>query len=84
MDFNITGEEDALLLRIDERLTAGDSPSEDELAEELGNEARDQLRSLAGKGWLVLDRAAEEGPVTVRTLTPLAQAALSNRRDVGE
>ncbi|MEV0263429.1 hypothetical protein AB0I49_19130 [Streptomyces sp. NPDC050617] len=84
MDFNITGEEEALLLRVGERLAAGDSPSEDELAEELGDEARGQLRSLADKGWLVLDRAAEEGPVTVRALTPLAQAALSNRRDVGE
>ena len=75
MDFNITAAEEALALHVVTRLRAGDSPTDDDLAEELGEEIRPQLASLLAKGWLVVD--AE------RSLAPsrIAQAALSNRRD---
>ncbi|GGX26518.1 hypothetical protein [Streptomyces chryseus] len=82
MDFNITAEEEALLLRLREHLQAGNLPYVDELAAELGDEVRPQLRSLAGKGWIVL-RALPGSTAYVEALTPLAESALSNRRNAG-
>ncbi|MGP4003973.1 hypothetical protein [Streptomyces sp. 8N706] len=81
MDFNISEEEEALLLRIHERLAAGGNPTEDELAHELGDDARRQLESLADKGWVSLIQPPEGGPTLVSGLSPMAQSAISNRRD---
>ncbi|MFI9356092.1 hypothetical protein [Streptomyces lydicus] len=78
MDFSITAEEDALLIRVAAQLRAGHSPTDDDLADELGDEVRPLLQSLLEKGWLVVD--AERS----LTLSTVAQAALSSRRDVGE
>ncbi|MFF8788435.1 hypothetical protein [Streptomyces sp. NPDC015125] len=77
MDFHITAEEESLVFRIAERLRAGDSPTDDDLAEELGDEVRPQLQSLLAKGWIVVD--AERS----LNLSTVAQVALSSRRDVG-
>ncbi|MET9293899.1 hypothetical protein [Streptomyces sp. NPDC003077] len=76
MDFDITAEEEALALRIAERVGAGDTPSEDDLAEELGDEVRPQVRSLLAKGWLVCSCGCLD-------LSRMARMALSSRRDVG-
>ncbi|MEU9488185.1 hypothetical protein AB0D83_31890 [Streptomyces decoyicus] len=77
MDFNITAEEEGIAFRIAERLRAGDSPTDDDLAEELGEDVRPHLRSLLGKGWLVVDADRS------LKLSTIGQAALSSRRDVG-
>ncbi|MFE3883324.1 hypothetical protein ACFXPQ_10505 [Streptomyces lydicus] len=77
MDFNITAEEEALVRHIAARHRAGDSPTDDDLADELGDEVRPALQSLLQKGWLVVD--AERA----LTLSTIAQAAISSRRDVG-
>ncbi|MET8679150.1 hypothetical protein ABZW18_16645 [Streptomyces sp. NPDC004647] len=81
MDFNITGEEEALVLRIQERLAAGDNPTENSLAEELGDDARARLQSLADKGWVSLIQPPEGGPTLVSGLSPMAHTALSDRRN---
>ncbi|MFE7540882.1 hypothetical protein [Streptomyces platensis] len=77
MDFNITAEEEALLIRVAAQLRAGHSPTDDSLADELGDEVRPRLQALLHKGWLTVD--AERS----LTLSTVAQAALSSRRDVG-
>ncbi|MFF4952817.1 hypothetical protein [Streptomyces chattanoogensis] len=77
MDFNITAEEEALVLRIAERQKAGDSPTDDDLAGELGDEVRLRLQRLLEKGWLVVDADRS------LALSTIAQAAISSRRDVG-
>lgn len=77
MDFNITAEEEALVIRVAAKLRAGHSPTDDDLADELGDEVRPVLQSLLTKGWLVVD--AERA----LTLSTVAQAAISSRRDVG-
>ncbi|MER5969083.1 MULTISPECIES: hypothetical protein [unclassified Streptomyces] len=82
MDFNITDAEEALVLRIQERLSAGGNPTEDELAADLGDDARRNLESLADKGWVSLIQPPEGGPNMVSALSPMAQAAVTNRRDV--
>ncbi|MBT2508427.1 hypothetical protein J7I98_21565 [Streptomyces sp. ISL-98] len=83
MDFSITTEEEALLLRLREHLQAGNMPHEDELTAELGDEVRQQLHGLAGKGLIVL-RQLPGSTVYVEALTPLTESALANRRDVGD
>ncbi|MGW7492139.1 hypothetical protein [Streptomyces sp. NPDC054786] len=75
MDFNITAEEEAVVLHVAAHLRAGDSPTDEELADELGDEVRSRLQSLLEKGWLVVD--AER----TLTLSMIAQAAISSRRD---
>ncbi|MER0479085.1 hypothetical protein ABR737_12190 [Streptomyces sp. Edi2] len=77
MDFHITAEEEGLIFRIAERLRSGDSPTDDDLAEELGDEVRTQLQSLLEKGWIVVDAEAS------LKLSTIGQVALSSRRDVG-
>ncbi|MCL7497307.1 hypothetical protein M8I34_38765 [Streptomyces sp. MCA2] len=77
MDFHITAEEEGIVFRIAERLRAGDSPTDDDLAEELGDEVRPNLRSLLAKGWIGVDADRS------LKLSAIAQAALSSRRDVG-
>ncbi|MFF8372596.1 hypothetical protein ACF05W_27675 [Streptomyces lydicus] len=73
MDFSITAEEDALLIRVAAQLRAGHSPTDDSLADEV----RPRVAALLRKGWLVVDA---EGSLT---LSRMSQAALSSRRDVG-
>ncbi|MEU8911858.1 hypothetical protein [Streptomyces nigrescens] len=77
MEFNITAEEEALVHDIAARLGAGDSPTDDDLAEELGDEVRPQLSSLVAKGWLVVDAQRS------LTFSRIAQAAITSRRDIG-
>ncbi|MGD3109283.1 hypothetical protein [Streptomyces sp. YGL11-2] len=76
MEFNITAEEEALVLRVASLLRAGRSLTDDDLAEELGDEVRQLLRSLLEKGWLVVDEERE------LTLSVIARAAVSSRKDV--
>lgn len=75
-DSNIAAEQEALVGHFTARLQAGDSPTDDDLAEELGDKVLPQLSSLVAKGWLVVD--AERS----LTLSRIAQAAVSSRRDV--
>jgi hypothetical protein len=83
MDFNISGEEEALLLHLREVLRDGLMPTEADLADELGDEVREQVRSLARRGWLILQSADVSDTAYVEGLTPWAETALSSRRDVG-
>ncbi|MGD3105974.1 hypothetical protein [Streptomyces sp. YGL11-2] len=75
MDFNITAAEEALVHHVAALLRAGRSPTDDELAEELGGEVRPLLQSLLEKGWLVVDEERE------LTLSVIARTAVSSRRD---
>ncbi|QHC22462.1 hypothetical protein [Streptomyces sp. GS7] len=75
MDFDITAEEEALVMHVAALLRAGRSPTDDDLAEELGDEVRPPLQSLLEKGWLVVDEERE------LTLSVIARAAVSSRRD---
>ncbi|MFC9231376.1 hypothetical protein ACFTZI_20840 [Streptomyces decoyicus] len=77
MDFNITAEEEALVLRVAEHDQAGNSPTDDDLADELGDEVRPHLKRLLKKGWLVVDSDRS------LALSRIAQAAISSRRDIG-
>ncbi|WP_189304916.1 hypothetical protein [Streptomyces albospinus] len=77
MDFNITAEEEALVLRVAAFVRAGHFPTDDDMADELGEEVRPLLQSLLEKGWLVVE---EERALS---LSPIARAAVSSRRDVG-
>lgn len=53
----------------------GLSPTDDDLAKELGEEVRPMLQSLLGKGWLVVDEDRE------LALSPIARHVVSSRRD---
>ncbi|MEU1307823.1 hypothetical protein ABZ419_02850 [Streptomyces cinnamoneus] len=77
MDFNISADEDRVLLDVASRLEAGPQVVESEIEEA----DRPLFRSLITKGWIV-GLTAEDGSLYTEALTPLAQAALSNRRDV--
>ncbi|MFG2788822.1 hypothetical protein [Streptomyces sp. NPDC048419] len=76
MDFNITAEEEALVFHVACLLQSGLSPTDDDLAEELGDEVRPLLQSLLDKGWLVVGKERE------LTLSVIARAAVSSRKDV--
>lgn len=76
MDFNITAEEEDLVFHVASLLQSGLSPTDDDLAEELGDEVRPLLQSLLDKGWLVIDKERE------LTLSVIARAAVSSRKDV--
>lgn len=78
MDFNITAEEEALVFHVAALLRTGNhSPTDDDLADELGDEVRPLLQSLLGKGWLVIEKERE------LALSTIARHAVSSRRDVG-
>ncbi|KIZ17300.1 hypothetical protein [Streptomyces natalensis] len=77
MDFNISAEEEALIFRLAGLLRAGHSPTDDDLADELGDEVRSLLQSLLNKGWLVVGEERE------LTLSTIARFAVSSRKDVG-
>ncbi|MFE0190045.1 hypothetical protein [Streptomyces sp. NPDC059008] len=76
MDFNITAAEEALVLHIAALVRADRSPTDDDLADEMGDEVRPLLQSLLEKGWLVVDRER------ALTLSTIARVAVTNRRDV--
>ncbi|MFI0912492.1 hypothetical protein [Streptomyces abikoensis] len=76
MDFNITADEERVLFHVASRLEASPQVLESEIEEA----DRPKFRSLIKKGWLV-GLSAEDGSLYTETLTPLAQTALSNRRD---
>ncbi|WP_066930525.1 hypothetical protein [Streptomyces sp. NBRC 110611] len=76
MNFNITTEEEAVVFHVAAALRAGRSPTDDDLAEELGEEVRPVLQSLLDKGWLVVNEERE------LSLSVIARAAVSSRRDV--
>ncbi|WP_043268861.1 hypothetical protein [Streptomyces sp. CT34] len=76
MDFNLTAEEEALVSRVAALLRAGRSPTDDDLADELGDEVRPLLQSLLDKGWLVVNEERE------LALSVIARAVVSGRTDV--
>ncbi|MFE0379313.1 hypothetical protein ACFW1M_27905 [Streptomyces inhibens] len=75
MDFHITAEEEALVFHVATLLR---TPTDDDLADELGDEVRPLLQSLLCKGWLVINKERE------LTLSTIARFAVSSRRDVGD
>ncbi|MEV4502560.1 hypothetical protein [Streptomyces klenkii] len=77
MDFNITADEERVLFHVASRLKASPQVAESELPEA----DRPLFRSLITKEWIV-GLTAEDGSLYTETLTPWAQTALSNRRDV--
>ncbi|TJZ57033.1 hypothetical protein FCH28_06050 [Streptomyces piniterrae] len=77
MDFNITTEEEAVVRHVAALLRTGASPTDDDLADELGDEVRPLLQSLLDKGWLVIEKDRE------LTLSTIARYAMSSRRDIG-
>ncbi|MFB7635224.1 hypothetical protein ACFC0M_30310 [Streptomyces sp. NPDC056149] len=78
MDFTLTAAEQAVVRQIAVRLRAGAPPTDDELADELGDEARPLLQSLLDKGWLVI------GAERTVTLSTIARAVLSEPSDQGD
>ncbi|WP_339129405.1 hypothetical protein WJM95_10970 [Streptomyces sp. f51] len=75
MDFNITAGEEAVVFHMASLVHDGLSPTDDDLAKELGDEIRPVLQSLLGKGWLVIDENRELG------LSTIARHVVANRRD---
>ncbi len=73
MDFHITAAEEALVLRVAALARAGRSPTDDDLADEMGEELRPLLQSLLEKGWLVVGKERE------LTLSTIARAVVSSR-----
>ncbi|MGP3925407.1 MULTISPECIES: hypothetical protein [unclassified Streptomyces] len=84
MEIDLTSEERSLLSYLGERLAAGDNPTEDDLAEQLGEDVRQRLRSLADKELVSLGVLPEGGPDVVFGLSPEAQEALGIHRDATE
>ncbi|MFD8302994.1 hypothetical protein ACFV29_11690 [Streptomyces sp. NPDC059690] len=75
MDFNITAGEEAVVFHAASRMQDGFSLTDDDLAEELGEEVRPLLQSLVVKGWLVVDEDRE------LALSTIARHVVSSRRD---
>ncbi|MEV7150818.1 hypothetical protein AB0O05_30495 [Streptomyces sp. NPDC093084] len=75
MDFNITAEEEVVVFHVASLVQDRLSPTDDDLAEELGDEVRPVLQSLLGKGWLVVDEDRE------LALSTIARHVVSSRRD---
>ncbi|MFG2287888.1 hypothetical protein ACGFOU_17735 [Streptomyces sp. NPDC048595] len=73
MDFHITAAEEALVLHVAALARADRSPTDDDLAGEMGDEVRPLLQSLLEKGWLVV---GEERGLTLSTI---ARAVVSSR-----
>ncbi|WP_063772643.1 hypothetical protein [Streptomyces sp. CT34] len=59
MDLNLTAEEEALVFHLAALLRSGRSPTNDDLADELGDEVRPLLQSLLEKGWLTVNEKRE-------------------------
>ncbi|MEV6314391.1 hypothetical protein [Streptomyces sp. NPDC051776] len=81
MELDMTSEERALISYLGERLAAGDNPTEDDLAAQMGEAVRQQLRSLADKELVSLGVLPEGGPDVVFGLSPEAQETLGIHRD---
>ncbi|MET8137482.1 hypothetical protein ACWEBX_25830 [Streptomyces sp. NPDC005070] len=75
MDFNITAGEEAVVFHVASLVQDGASPTDDNLAQELGEAVRPVLQSLLGKGWLVVDEDRE------LALSSIARHVVSSRRD---
>ncbi|MGW1375150.1 hypothetical protein ACWD6P_12870 [Streptomyces sp. NPDC002446] len=75
MDFHITAQEEALVLHVAALHRAGRRPTDDDLADELGDEVRGLLQSLLAKGWLVVGDGREVA------LSTIARYAVAGRRD---
>ncbi|MEU8572507.1 hypothetical protein [Streptomyces asoensis] len=75
MDFNITAGEEAVVFHVATLVQNGLSPTDDDLANELGEEVRPALQSLLGKGWLVVDEDRE------LALSTIARHVVSSRRE---
>ncbi|MFE2300880.1 hypothetical protein ACFXAW_22170 [Streptomyces sp. NPDC059445] len=75
MDFNITAGEEVVVFHVASLVQDGLSPTDDDLAKELGEEVRPVLQSLLVKGWLVVDEDRE------LTLSTIARHVVSSRRD---
>ncbi|MFF4896706.1 hypothetical protein [Streptomyces sp. NPDC001068] len=75
MDFNITAGEEVVVFHVASLVQDGLSPTNDDLAEELGDEVCPVLQSLLGKGWLVVDEDRE------LALSTIARHVVSSRRD---
>ncbi|WP_037808436.1 hypothetical protein [Streptomyces sp. NRRL S-1448] len=75
MDFNITAGEDVVVFHVASLVQDGLSPTDDDLAEELGEEVRPVLQPLMGKGWLVVDEDRE------LALSTIARHVVSSRTD---
>ncbi|MGW1063319.1 hypothetical protein ACWD4F_02170 [Streptomyces aureus] len=75
MDFNITAGEEAAVFHVASLVQDGLSPTDDDLAKELGEEIRPVLQSLLDKGWLVVDEEHE------LALSTIARHVASSRRD---
>ncbi|GAA0455985.1 hypothetical protein ACFQ2B_26000 [Streptomyces stramineus] len=78
MDFQITAAEERVLLLIVEHLGAGNAPTPEELAPDAGRDVQTEVEALRAKGWLLVRDV--DGRATVIGLSPLATAAVSNRR----
>ncbi|GAB2925813.1 hypothetical protein [Streptomyces heilongjiangensis] len=74
MDFNITVGEEAVVFHVASLVQDGLSPTDDDLAKELGEEVRPVLQSLLDKGWLVVDEDRE------LALSTIARHIVSSRR----
>ncbi|MEU9922198.1 hypothetical protein AB0H51_13055 [Streptomyces griseoluteus] len=75
MDFNITAGEEAVVFHVASLVQDGLSPTDDDLAAELGEEVRPLLHSLLSKGWLVVDEDRE------LALSAIARHVVSSRTD---
>ncbi|MFI1203989.1 hypothetical protein ACH4VR_31920 [Streptomyces sp. NPDC020883] len=78
MDFSISVAEETVVRRLAGRLRAGAPPTDDDLADELGDEVRPLLQSLLEKGWLVV------GEGRTLTLSTIARTVVADRADPGE
>ncbi|KUL35062.1 hypothetical protein ADL22_28500 [Streptomyces sp. NRRL F-4489] len=75
MDFTLTPGEEAVVRHLAALLRAGTPPTDNDLADELGEEVRPLLQSLLEKGWLVVD------DTRTLTLSVIARAAVSDGTD---
>ncbi|MCK7625710.1 hypothetical protein MUU72_21845 [Streptomyces sp. RS10V-4] len=75
MDFTLTRGEEAVVRHLAALDRAGAPPTDDDLADVLGEEVRPLLQSLLEKGWLVVDDQR------TLTLSTIARAAVSARTD---
>ncbi|MFE6689045.1 hypothetical protein ACFVFQ_21565 [Streptomyces sp. NPDC057743] len=81
MDFTLTAAEQATVRQVAAHLRAGAPPTDDDLADELGDETRPLLQSLLDKGWLVV---GEDRTVTLSTIARAVLWEPSDQGDAGQ